>query len=123
MTALEAVPAIREALVRTVHAASGAGSEVERRHHGDVATGLRAALRILADAADTTPAPGIAGHGALPAGAEQQARAWLGDEADALLGSAHEAAVAEAPERGVQPGSEAALGLPRPAEGRDVHDL
>ena len=121
MTALEAVPAIREALVRRVHAASGAGSDAERRHHADVATGLTTALRILTDAADTTPALGIADRASLPAGAEAQTRAWLGEDADALLGSAQEVAVAEQPERGVQPGTEE--GLPRPVEGRDVHDL
>ena len=123
MTALQAVPSIREALVRQVHAASGAGSDAERRHHADVATGLSTALRILADAADTTPPPGIADRASLPAGAEDQARAWLGDDADALLGSPSEVTLAEEPERGVQAGSEADLGLPRPAEGRDVHDL
>ncbi|SDQ35720.1 hypothetical protein SAMN05428996_1384 [Quadrisphaera sp. DSM 44207] len=121
MTHAEAGPALRNALVRHVARAAAADDERERARHLDVATGLREALTVLLDAADTTVTPGIAGRAALPPDAEVRAREWLQEDADHLLGTPALVAAAEEAARGGSGVHE--TDLPRTSDGRDVHDL
>lgn len=81
-----AAPFIREQFVRAHSRAENARTIRERRAEFAAAHAYGTALRIMAESGDTTPTPGIADLRNLGGAAVTKAAAWLGPNADVILG-------------------------------------
>ena len=81
-----AAPVIRELLIRAVH--KGRTSKLKREQSSNMAHayGFARALDIMTHSGDQAPMPGIDGAFALPSGALDLTREWLGSDADRILG-------------------------------------
>lgn len=83
----QAAPVIRAELLRAVHKGKTATLKRDQATGMAQAFGLARALRIMAEAEDQSPAPGIGDGGWLPTGALEMTREYLQLDADLILGT------------------------------------
>lgn len=86
-----AAPYIREMLVRAFQTGAAANTKREKERKFAEAFAYAQTLKVMAAALDQEPAPGIADRAGLGTGI-QQAREWLGSDADLILGTEEEVA-------------------------------
>lgn len=83
----QAAPVIRAELLRAVHKGKTATLKRDQAAAMAQAYGLARALKIMTEAEDQSPAPGIGDGGWLPTGALDMTREYLKLDADLVLGT------------------------------------
>lgn len=94
-----AAPVIRGLLCRAARSREDTTSQQQRHLRTREMAAYAQALRVMAASADQPPAPGIHDEDELPFNSVALARAWLGHDADLVLGTT----VPGPPETGPQP--------------------